>query len=261
MSTKIEWCKETWNPVVGCTKVSEGCTNCYAERMAYRLACMGRKPYTDGVVAGEGEDGGAMRGRWTGKIGIAAGSTWLKPLHWKKPRMIFVCSMGDLFHANVFGIEIWTVLEMVRRCPRHTFLFLTKQPANLRGFLKWYYDHETIESPIPNLWLGVTAENQEAADERIPILLDTPASVRFISHEPSLGALNPDLDGIDWVICGGESGPGARPMHPDWARSLRDQCQAAGVPFFMKQMSGKTKAERHAIPDDLMIREYPEARK
>ena len=231
MSTKIEWCEETWNPVTGCTAVSAGCEHCYAKRMANRLR--GRYGYPQDEPF---------------KVTLHPGRLD-KPLHWKKPRHIFVCSMGDLFHRDVpfeFIDRVWTIML---RSPDHTFLVLTKRPERMMEFweeLGCYYD----DGVLPNLWLGVSVENQKTADERIPILLQIPAAVRFVSVEPMLGPVDlidhlPDWDmpgdspeyttGLDWVICGGESGPGARPMHPDWARQLRDDCVAAGVPFFFKQ--------------------------
>jgi len=265
---------ETWNPVVGCSKVSAGCENCYAEAMAKRLKSMGLPQYQDVV-----DDNG-----WTGVVAEVQG-TLRKPLHWKKPRAIFVCSMGDLFHESVSESAIDWVYTTMAQAYQHIFIVLTKRPQRAvkwyrkRGFTVEYYE------PFPNVWLGVTAENQETANKRIPDLLKVPAAVRFVSVEPMLGAVDllsipynslgalhkmnalngyggwGDYDRnkykLDWVICGGESGPHARPMNPDWARDLRDQCKAAGVPFFMKQMSGRTPAERQDIPPDLMIRQFP----
>jgi protein gp37 len=236
--TKIQWANKVWNPVTGCDKVSEGCRNCYAERMANRLrGRCGYLPYDPFQLTLHPD-------------------RLEEPLRWRKPSMIFVCSMGDLFHEDVPKWTIWEVMDVILQAKQHTFLVLTKRPANMKRFYDWYYNGggRTTEPP-KNLWLGVTAENQEEADKRIPILLQIPAAVRFVSVEPMLGHINIAGylgwnglrrmgDGllyrwaapkIDWVICGGESGPNARPMHPDWARNLRDQCQAAGVPFFFKQ--------------------------
>jgi protein gp37 len=214
LPTKIEWATETWNPVTGCTPVSEACQNCYAKRMANRLR--GRFGYP--------EDEPFRVTLHPEKLD--------EPLKWKKPRRVFVCSMGDLFHEDVPHSAIQKVLYRVRMAKWHTFLILTKRPERMRAFFMQYY----VTGHIPNLWLGVTAENQARADERIPILLQIPAAVRFVSVEPMMGPV--DLSWcnytLDWVICGGETGPGARPMHPDWARSLRDQCQEAGTPFFFK---------------------------
>jgi protein gp37 len=170
-----------------------------------------------------------------------------QPLHWRKPRRIAVCLMGDLFHEEVpsdFCLRIWQTMHSWP-CPLHTFFILTKRPKWMRAFVKSYWSGG-------NIWLGVSVENQTTADERIPILLGTPAAHCWVSIEPMLGPVIL-RSRLDWVICGGESGPGARPMDPDWARSVRDQCRDAGVPFFMKQMS-----KRAPIPDDLMVREFPE---
>jgi protein gp37 len=194
------------------------------------------------------------------------------PLKWRKPRTVFVCSMGDLFHEDVghnVHQALWDVMELT---PQHTYLILTKRADNMLDTVELLQVSHGI---LPNVWLGMTAENQKRADERMPLLLQCPAAVRFVSIEPMLGPINMykhlpgDIDsggfdpqgypisldswpGVDWVIVGGETGPGARLMDPDWARGVRDQCQAAGVPFFFKQMSKKA-----PIPDDLMVRQWP----
>jgi len=255
--SKIEWTDATWNPVTGCSKVSPGCKHCYAEVMAGRLKAMGQPRYRDGF-----------------KVTLQHDLLDL-PLRWRKPRRIFVNSMSDLFHDDVPDAYIADVFETMRRADWHTFQVLTKRSARLR----------TLAPSLPwpdNVWMGVSAEDQRRADERIPHLLTVPARVRFISAEPLLGAVDiTDLacggnalagceaswDGetrnvrppISWVIVGGESGPGARPMDLEWARSLRDQCQSAAAPFFMKQMSAHAGADKKAIPDDLRIREVPNA--
>jgi protein gp37 len=239
--SSIEWTDSTWNPVTGCSKISPGCKNCYAERMAKRLAGRFGYPKDDPFRVALHHD------------------RLEEPLRWRKPRMVFVCSMGDLFHEDVpFPIPA-LVFDIAGKCPQHTFQILTKRPQRMREFTQWMAgadDISTAEWPR-NCWLGVTAENQAMADQRIPLLLQTPAAVRFVSVEPMLGPVEltravygPEpgpmnwfgfTDGfgyeacLQWVICGGETGPGARPMHPDWVRSLRDQCQAAQVPFFFKQ--------------------------
>ncbi len=224
--TKIEWTDEVWNPVTGCTKISPGCKNCYAERMAKRLQAMGSPLYKNGF-----------------KVTLHP-SALEKPLHWKKPKMIFVNSMSDLFHDDVpdeFIIKIFLIMEKAKR---HTFQILTKRPERMQLILNGLMSRPPFLPPfypLPNVWLGVSIENQETADERIPQLLRTPAAVHFISAEPLLDPVdlrfpkskNPNQD--TWVICGGESGPKARPMNPEWVRSLRDQCKDAGVPFFFKQ--------------------------
>jgi protein gp37 len=222
VSTKIEWCKnkdggqgKTWNPVTGCTKISPGCQNCYAERMAKRLR---------------------------GRCGYDAENPFKatlhpnrleEPLRWRKPSMIFVCSMGDLFYEGVPFYYIYSVFITMKHCPQHTFLVLTKRPKRMKEFI---VDCYAYESPSGNVWLGVTAENRPMWDERVNILKQLEAAKKFVSYEPALGSLGEvDLSGLDWIICGGETGPHARPVHPDWVRGLRDQCQSAGVPFFFKQ--------------------------
>jgi len=314
--TKIEWTEYSWNPVTGCSKISEGCRNCYAERMAKRLA--GRCGYPEDEAF---------------KVMLHP-ERLMEPLLWKKPKRVFVCSMGDLFHDDVNDGFLCRVFDAILAAEQHIFLVLTKRPKRMMNFFK-----KCIHGTLSNLWVGVTVENQEVANKRIPLLLQTPAAVHFISCEPLLGPVDlrpwikryyhggvpglrvgdtllppsitgkstlleyakkvdpngpqradrvylttdleaarlfalvypyghvyravpalplendpdcnepglsyqtptaivvpPDTPVIDWVIAGGETGPGARPMHPDWVRSLRDQCQAAGVPFFLKQM-------------------------
>lgn len=248
--SKIEWTDKTWNPTTGCNKVSSGCKNCYAEVMHKRMMTLAPKKYTKEFSAGVQTHEDELT----------------KPLRWKKPQRIFVNSMSDLFHEDVHGAFIDFVFATMALCPQHTFQILTKRPQRMMELLTrekvkasvwhiarmnalrklgkdWFSD--SFEWPLPNVWLGTSCENQQTADERIPFLLQTPAALHFISCEPLLGEI--DLEGflppnerlerpnIDWVIAGGESGPGARPMHPDWVRSLRDQCNAAGVKFFFKQ--------------------------
>jgi protein gp37 len=225
VSTKIEWTDETWNPVTGCTKVSQGCKNCYAERIFAR-PYPGRA-FTDVRTHADRLD---------------------QPLRWKQPRRIFVNSMSDLFHEDIPDDFIFDVFGIMEKAHWHTFQVLTKRPARMLELLG-----EPVEAgekaPPSNIWWGVSAEDQATADERILLLQQTTAAVRFLSCEPLLGPidLTPHLqvgtrgsDGkvrpdIHWVIAGGESGPKARPSHPDWFRSLRDQCATAGVPFFFKQ--------------------------
>ncbi len=225
---------ETWNPIIGCSKASDGCKNCYAERMAGRLAHMpGAYEYSNVVSSNPT--------KWNGKTQLVQ-SALDKPLRWKKPRVIFVCSMGDLFHEDTDYLTIRKVFEVMEQCPQHIFIVLTKRAQRM-----FHYSEVLLQEPLPNVWLGVTAENQQTANERLPYLIKTPAAVKLVSVEPMLGAMDismwfcsgydepPQDDVVDWVICGGESGPGARPMHPDWARSLRNQCRNAKVPFFFKQ--------------------------
>lgn len=260
--SKIEWTGETWNPITGCTKVSPGCTNCYAEIMARRLKAMGLSQYQQ-VING--------KGKWSGHIEFVE-STLDVPLKRKKPQIYFVNSMSDLFHPMV-GIEwlnkIWFIMAQT---PQHTYQILTKRATGLElqvsGLVRKY-------GVLPNVWLGVSVEDQQRANERIPWLLRTPAAVRFLSCEPLLGSIDLDMvwpggmpypmDGpyvptIHWVIVGGESGPKARPMNPEWARSIRDQCQAANVPFFFKQWGGKNKKTAGNLLDGQVWQQMPDVR-
>jgi protein gp37 len=253
--TKIEWTEKTWNPVIGCSRVSEGCRNCYAERMAVRLASNPATPeYAD--VAKSTPTGP----RWTGKVKLIE-ARLEKPLTWKKPRLVFVNSMSDLFHESLSFRDILRVFRVMMDARQHTFQVLTKRPRVAVEFFRWWerqedcnWAYQKFGELYPNIWLGVSVENQEQADKRIPMLLRLPVAVRFLSCEPLLGPLglrpNDDFsdnghgrgwlatyDGstVDWVIVGGESGANARPMDSEWALAIRDQCQAAGVPFFFKQ--------------------------
>jgi protein gp37 len=287
-TTSIEWTDRTWNPVVGCSLVSPGCTNCYAMRMAGRIEAMGTAPHYAGLT--QPSKAGPV---WTGEVRAAPDHVLLQPLRWRKPARIFVNSMSDLFHEALPDAVIDRVFAVMALAPHHTFQVLTKRPDRMRQYLSnsqatvWItgrahrltidygFDrgdaYRAFEEgrpwPLPNVWLGVSVEDQARADERIPILLDTPAAVRWMSAEPLLGPIDltrlpypnrgrtwmidavrgemrePGLDrtpiggvvSLDWVVAGGESGPDARPMHPDWVRSLRDQCASAGVPFLFKQ--------------------------
>jgi protein gp37 len=299
MPSKIEWTDETWNPVTGCTKTSEGCKNCYAERVTKRfwpdINFSEIKPHYDRLE---------------------------QPLKWRKPRKIFVCSMSDLFHEEVPFNFIDHIFAVMGRSQYHTFMILTKRPQRMLEYLKseryqkilniaytLKFKDEGLGAGIsnpnnmnwwPHVWLGVTVENQKTADERIPILLQIFAKVRFVSIEPMLGPvdlskwlepegwycencqreLEPEevtftethdirqggcggyVGGppsqLDWVICGGESGPSARPIHPDWVRRLRDQCKEAGVPFFLKQMHVNGKLVKMPELDGKVWDEFPQ---
>lgn len=283
--TKIEWTEATWNPITGCSVTSPGCTNCYAMKLAgTRLR---NHPSRTGLT--RDSKAGPV---WTGEVRF--NEEWLgQPLRWKRPRMIFVCAHGDLFHESVPDEWIDRVFAVMALASQHTFQVLTKRSARMREYFRestgwrariaerlndlkpsplwngnvyqgWQNLHGTPDG-LANVWLGVSVEDQARADERVPDLLATPAAVRWLSCEPLLGPVDlaairmntcHDLgfdalggaeihkdDGdlrtvgrkVDWVVVGGESGLGARPMHPGWARSLRDQCAAAGVPFFFKQ--------------------------
>lgn len=218
LSSPIEWTDSTWNPVTGCSKVSPGCKHCYAERMAKRLRAMGSKIYENGF-----------------EVTLQPGALNL-PLSWKKPRTIFVNSMSDLFHEDVPLDYIHRVFDVMARAHWHRFQILTKRSSRLQALssqLDWR----------ANIWMGVSVEN-DAYLHRIEHLRNTPASVKFLSLEPLLGPL-PTLDvtGIQWVIVGGESGPGARVMSGNWAAEIRDICIKARVPFFFKQWGGFFKAK------------------
>ncbi|MCY0863974.1 MAG: phage Gp37/Gp68 family protein [Sulfobacillus sp.] len=250
--SRIDWTDATWNPVTGCSKVSPGCQHCYAERLSHRF--------------------GWTVHPWTAPY--AADNVQLhpeqldQPLRWRRPRRIFVNSMSDLFHDQVPDAFLVEVFAIILRAPQHTFQVLTKRPTRMRS---WMQDPpralvrlDSPDWPPLNLWLGVSAEDQRRADERIPVLQTTPATVRFVSCEPLLGPIDltpylphrsrllgadpfctlcgyapswhgTDIGWIDWVIVGAESGPGARAMDDAWVRAIRDQCQAAGVAFWFKQ--------------------------
>lgn len=296
--TSIEWTGRTWNPVSGCDPVSPGCDHCYAETIARRFA--GTKAYPNGF-----------------KVTLRP-ERLSDPFRWRTPQRVFTNSMSDLFHDDIPDEYIARVFAVMALTPQHTYQVLTKRPGRMRSLLSgraiefrsqmcWAATehnpelvpgmpnnaghrvfHET-DWPLPNLWLGVSAENQKWADVRIPVLLDTPAAVRFLSAEPLLapidlhGELDPTgqhrpklsywltgrpdwgTDGtltvgprLDWVIAGGESGPGARPMHPDWVRSLRDQCTGSGVAFFFKQWGGRTAKTNGRELDGRTWDEYPQ---
>ena len=217
-NSSIEWTESTWNPVTGCTKISPGCKHCYAERMSKRLKAMGQPNYTNGFVLTVHDHAIEL------------------PLRWKSPRIIFVNSMSDLFHQKVSLDFIIKVFDVMNRADWHTYQVLTKRSARLRQLgarIPWSWS--------PNIWMGVSVET-EKYQTRIMDLRGTNARVKFLSLEPLLGPLpNLDLRGIDWVITGGESGPGARPLNPDWVRNIRDQCKKASIPFFFKQWGGVQK--------------------
>ncbi len=276
--TEISWTHRpgtvgrSWNPGQGCSRVSEGCRNCYAERLAARFHESG---WSQGLINPKTK-------KWNGTVRLAQHKL-SEPLRWRQPSTVFVNSMTDLFHEGYTNEEIAAVFGVMAACPQHTFQILTKRARRMREWFEWagdfgpstlygYAEHAIPTDddqgrmlgflrmakawplpPLPNVWLGVSVENQEAADERIPELLRTPAAVRFLSCEPLIGPVT--LDGgavtarghsedwlrgvnvprISWVIAGCESGPRARECLVEWLRSLRDQCAAAGVPFFLKQ--------------------------
>ena len=226
-ATTIEWTDATWNPVAGCTVVSPGCANCYAIRMAARLAAMGQAKYLG--LTRSTADGPS----WTGKVVCDEASLDI-PLRWRKPRFVFVNSMSDLFHAEVPEPFIRRVWNTMAAAPQHTFQILTKRPRRMRAIA------ERLER-LPNVWLGTSVETSDHL-WRIRELQATRAAVRFVSFEPLLGPVNDaHLADIHWAIVGGESGPGARPMESDWVRSIRDQCAEQNVAFFFKQWGGPRK--------------------
>lgn len=259
--TKIEWADRTWNPLRGCSKVSEGCRNCYAIRVAHRFSGPGR-PYEGLTQAGPGGP------NWTGKVMLVPEFLG-HPLRWVEPQRVFVNSMSDLFHPEVPFEFIGEVFDVMSTAEQHTFQILTKRPERMKEFLDWWikqhdcpFSNESYFYLRRNIWLGVSVEDQKTADERIPLLLQTPAAVRFLSCEPLLGPVNlgkwllspgwnpsyydpdnihgypnaePTNEHIQWVIVGSESGPRARPMDEEWVKILRDQCVSASVPFFYKQ--------------------------
>lgn len=230
--TTIEWTEATWNPVTGCSKISPGCAHCYAERMARRLQAMGQPNYRDGFA-------------------VRTHAHMLKvPASWAKPRMVFVNSMGDLFHEEVPVEFIESVFSVMRDTPRHTFQLLTKRADRLAAVapqLLW----------PDNVWMGVTVEDNEHVD-RVDLLRTVPAHVRFLSIEPLLGPLpNLDLANMDWVIVGGESGPGARPMNGQWVTPIRDLCVSSDIRFFFKQWGGVRKKAAGRLLDNRTWDELP----
>jgi protein gp37 len=239
--TRIEWTDATWNPIVGCSIVSPGCINCYAMTDAYRKGFNPLVPHYHGLT--KRVNGHAV---WTGKLALAPDHIIEAPLHWRKPRMVFVNSMGDLFHEDAPEAWIDRAFEIMNRADWHTYQVLTKRPERMRA----YADNHKIPDHV---WLGVSAEDQRRYDERAPVLREVKAQVRFFSLEPLLGPITADWF-PEWIIVGGESGHGFRPMDPDWARRLWD-ASALSTYFFMKQMAGKA-----PIPADLMIRQFPDGR-
>ena len=285
--TRIEWTEHTWNPMSGCTKISDGCKNCYAEKMANRLKAMGVKGYENGFAV------------------TLHPEKLREPLERKKPTMYFV-SMGDLFHEDVPFSFIKEVFLMMGYANQHTYQIPTKRPERMREFILWFMDKipaiegekRRFENWSNNIWLGVTAENQEQADKRIPLLLDTPAAVRFVSIEPMLSHIDltkylvryrcyscgqeslesPDKcpscghselgdkyfsSAIDWVIVGGETGAGARPLRYQWVKDIQEQCEAANVPFLFKKWGKLGQIDKTLIDgyiDGVECRAMPEVK-
>jgi protein gp37 len=278
--TSIEWTGATWNPVRGCSPVSAGCKNCYAERQGGRF-CGPGKAFDGFVQIGKNGNAGP---HWTGKVELVE-KHLDDPLHWRKSQRVFVNSMSDLFHEALSDEAIDRVFDVMLNCPRHTFQILTKRPERMLEYSRDQVNLWREPWPFPNVWLGVSVEDQKTADERIPLLLQTPAAVRFVSYEPALGPVDFEqfalktLDGgenpgIDWIIVGGESGPGARPFDIQWARKTVAQCKAAGVACFVKQLGAepvgfgddyeywcdirdRKGGDWDEWPPDLRVREFP----
>lgn len=309
-NTKIQWTDRTWNFVRGCARVSPGCENCYAERTAYRFNGKGQ-PYEGLTVLGK-------RGpRWSGEARFVTDALW-QPLKWRDPAKIFCNSMSDVFHEDVTDEQIAAACGVMAACPQHTFQLLTKRADRMCELMNRLTRQDVLMAaldlerethakgdagplhvkqcadpdgpwPLPNIWLGVSCEDQQRADERIPLLLQTPAAVRFVSAEPLLGPVtfDPNTLGcvghlastfgnplINWVIVGGESGPGARPCNIDWVRSIATQCNDAGTACFVKQLGRFSYAETSSVPvttdrkggdmaewpSDLRVRQFPEMR-
>ena len=230
--SKIEWTESTWNPVTGCNKISEGCDNCYAERMAKRLKAMGQQNYINGFEV------------------VCHPHMLDVPLKWKKSNMVFVNSMGDVFHEKVPLDFIKQVFGVMNIADQHFYQVLTKRAKRLlelSEMIKW----------DSHIWMGVTVENK-TFKYRIDYLRKTPAKTKFLSLEPLLGSLGElNLSGIDWVIVGGESGPRARSIEADWAREVRDQCIEQNVPFFFKQWGGIQKKKNGRVLDGVTWDEMP----
>lgn len=301
MATKIEWAEETWNPIIGCSHKSPGCDHCYAERMAGRLANMGNNDYEGVVLINRSLSPDKIKmplfsGKWNHEVRFIE-SALEKPFKWKKPRRIFVCSMGDLFHESVPVEWIARVFAIMFLNQHHTFLLLTKRPERIERCLKYddfwflyykycnhyhdlfikpleqelyFFDELRSEWPLSNVWFGVTCENQEMADKRIPVLLQIPAAKRFVSIEPMLESvdltsikgdagsyyqvLEPIINlgdssrpALDWVIIGAESGPKRRECKTEWVESIIKQCKVANTPLLVKQLF--TDGKKVSLPE------------
>jgi protein gp37 len=241
LGSSIEWTDATWNPVRGCTKVSSGCAHCYAETLAERFRGVPGHPYEQGFDL---------------KI---VPEKLAEPLRWSTSKMVFVNSMSDLFHEDVGEDYIEAVVRVMLRANWHTYQVLTKRSSRMQELLS---ERLRFAASVPHIWWGVSVENQKQGLPRIGHLQTAPAAVRFLSIEPLLEDLGQfDLDGISWVIVGGESGHGARPMEKSWVRSIRSQCQKAGVPFFFKQWGGVRKSEGGRELDGKLYDEFPKIRR
>ena len=249
--SKIAWTEKTWNPIVGCSKISAGCQNCYAERMAVRLAAMGKEQYKAVV----------RDGRWNRRVATAGDVYLHEPCtRRKKATTYFVGSMTDLFCSLDTAEPVRKIWRVMEACPQHRFLILTKRPLAMRQRIQALEGENFYRWPLPNVGLGVTVEN-EAVSNRIASLVETPAAMRFISYEPALGPVSDwedHLDGVDWLIAGGESGPGARPCHPDWIRAAHAACMMTDTAFFFKHWGGVNKKKAGRLLDRVEYSERPD---
>lgn len=245
LQTAIEWTDATWNPTTGCERVSPGCDNCYALTLAKRLKAMGNPRYqVDGPPRTSGP-GFGLTLHW---------DVVDQPRRWRRPRRVFVNSMSDLFHNDVPDDFVRRVFETMEATPHHTFQILTKRPRRMASLVT-----EIQPEPLPNVWLGTSVEDQKRADLRVPLLIETPAVVRFLSCEPLLGPVSIAdwVHDLHWVITGGESGHGFRPVEAEWVRTIRDQCSVASVAFFHKQWGGRTPKARGRMLDGRTYDEMP----
>ena len=254
--SNIDWTDKTWNPVIGCSRVTEGCRNCYAERLAVRLANMGRKEY-DGLTNGD-----LRRPRWTGEVRFLPGRLG-EPKTWTKPCLVFVNSMSDLLHEALTAEQIGQVVDAMAETPRHTYQVLTKRPERLAAL------HDAGIRWPDNVWLGVSVEDQASANRGVSKLIDRRyARVSWVSYEPAIGPVDwsPWASDLDWIVVGGESGPGARSFDPGWARDAISTFGKAGTPVFVKQLGtkwaggGRKGNKPEDWPVDLRVREYPRGR-
>ena len=249
-NTKIEWATDTWNCVRGCSTVSEGCRRCYAMAVAARFSGPG--------LAYEGLAKRTQAGpRWTGEVRVVREHLF-DPLHWKRPRRIFVNSMSDLFHEKLPFHAIDDVFDVMIRCPQHVFMVLTKRAERMVEYFGSTGNRTEYLAKHPGIWMGVSVEDQKTADLRLPELAVVPAGVRFVSCEPLLGPVKSAWTGVSWMILGGESGPGARPCRVDWIRSIAAQCRDAGIATFVKQLGAHVIDRNDAGFDGCESTSWPE---
>lgn len=249
--TRIQWTDATWNPMTGCSPVSEGCLNCYAKGQSLRLQRMDSPKYTEGFACRFHAD------------------ALMQPIRWQRPRMVFVNSMSDTFHPDFSNEQIATLYNVMASCPRHTFQVLTKRPERMLEWYAWVkkmriFFYDSLQAligetpwPLPNVWVGVTTENQRRYDERKPLLMQVPAVLHFVSIEPVLEGIYLRGNPVDWVIAGCESGPNRRPCHADWLRTLAAQCREGGTRFFLKQMEQDGAIVKMPALDGRVWNEHP----